>query len=201
MRCRVIPSARITAGLLTFLAASAGGAFASRHDVVEGNPASPVRVLIYEDLQSGRGAQFQQMLQDKLLPRYGSRVAFVHRDFVLARHDWAGQAAIAARWAWEQSNVLGIQIRREILAEHESITARNLKDWLIDFAYRNHLDPKGIVDSLADKRLGALVDQDQQAAMARGVTQAPTIYVGGISFAQDIIYDDLVRVLDDALGK
>jgi len=201
MRCRVKRGTRIAAELLALLAAFGGGAFASRNDVVEGNPASPVKVLIYEDLQSGRGAQFQQMLQDKLLPRYGSRVAFVHRDFVLGRHDWASQAAIAARWVWEQSNVLGIQIRREILAEHESITARNFRDWLIDFAYRNHLDPKAIVASLSDKRLGALVDQDQQAATARGVTQVPTVYVGGISFAQDIIYDDLVRTIDEALGK
>lgn len=198
---RVRPAAQIAAACLTLLLAAAGAAFASRNDVVEGNPASSVRVLIYEDLQSGRGAQFQLMLQNKLMPRYGSRVAFVHRDFVLGRHDWAPQAAIAARWVWEQSNALGIQIRAEILAEHDSITARNLKDWLIDFAYRNHLDPKGIVDSLSDKRLRALVDQDQQAATARGVTEVPTVYVGGISFAQDIIYDDLVRAIDDALAK
>ncbi len=198
---RVRPRAGIAASCLSLLLAAAGTVSASRHDVIEGNQASPVRVLIYEDLQSDRGAQFQLMLQNKLLPRYGSRVEFVHRDFVLARHDWAPQAAIAARWVWEQSNALGIEIRREILAEHGSITAHSLKDWLIDFAYRNHLDPKGIVDSLSDKRLGALVDQDQQAAMARGVTQVPTIYVGGISFAQDIIYDDLVRAIDDALAK
>lgn len=191
---------RFAAGCLTLLLV-AGAAFASRNDVVEGNPASPVKVFIYEDLQSGRGSQFEVMLTNKLLPRYGSRVAFVHRDFVLARHEWATQAAIAARWVWEQSNILGIQIRREILAEHESITTRNLKDWLIDFAYRNHLDPKAIVNSLSDKRLAALVDQDQQAATARGVTQVPTVYVGGVSFAQDIIYDDLVRAIDDVLAK
>lgn len=192
---------RITGGLLTLLLVASEAGFASHNDVIEGNPASPVRILIYEDLQSGRGAQFQQMLQEKLLPRYGSRVAFIHRDFVLGRHDWATQAAIAARWVWEQSDTLGIQIRREILAEHDSITARNLKDWLIDFAYRNHLDPKAIVDSISDKRLGALVDQDQQAATARGLTKVPTVYVGGISFAQDIIYDDLARAIDDALAK
>lgn len=192
---------KIFAVCLALLASSAGFAAASRNDVVEGNPASPVRVFIYEDLQSGRGAQFQLMLERRLLPRYGSKVAFVHRDFPLGRHDWAPQAAIAARWVWEQSNSLGITVRREILAEHDSITSHSLKDWLIDYAYRNHLDPKGIIDSLSDKRLAAIVDQDQQGATARGVTQVPTVYVGGQAFVVDIIYDDLVRAIDDALAK
>lgn len=192
---------RLSAACLALLASTAGLAAASRSDIVEGNPSSPVRVLIYEDLQSGRAAEFQLMLERRLLPRYGSKVAFVHRDFPLGRHDWALPAAIAARWVWEQSNQLGITVRREILAEHDSITSRNLKDWLIDYAYRNHLDPKAIVDSLSDKRLAAIVDQDQQGATARGVTQAPTVYVGGQSFVENIIYDDLVRAIDEALAR
>ena len=192
---------KISASCLALLLAASGLAVASRHDVVEGNPYSPVRVLIYEDLESGRGAQFQQMLQQKLLPRYGSRVAFVHRDYPLGRHDWALEAAIAARWVWEQSDQLGIDVRRELLSEHESITSHNLKDWLADYALRNHLDPKAIVDSLSDKRIGALVDQDMQAATARGISQAPAVYVGGQAFVENIIFDDLARAIDEALAK
>jgi len=189
------------AACLALLFAASGAALGSRHDIVEGNPASTVRVIIYEDLQSGRGAQFQQMLEQRLLPRYRTRVAFIHRDFVLGRHDWALQAAVAARWVWEQSNQLGVFVRREILAEHDSITSRSLKDWLIDYARRNNLDPKGIVDSLSDPRIGALVDQDQQAAAARGVTKVPTVYIGGQAFVENIIYDDLARAIDEALAK
>lgn len=192
---------KIFAVCLPLLLVASGTALASRNDILEGNPASPVRVIIYEDLQSGRGAQFQQMLEQRLLPRYRTKVAFVHRDFVLGRHDWATQAAIAARWVWEQSNQLGIFVRREILAEHDSITARNLKEWLTDYAYRNHLDPKAMIDSLSDKRIGALVDQDQQAATARGVTQVPTVYVGGQAFVENILYDDLARAIDEALAR
>jgi len=96
---------------------------------------------------------------------------------------------------------LGITIRRELLAEQDNITSLSLKQWLIDFAYRNHLDPKGIVDSLSDQRLGTLVDQDRQAAVARGLSHTPTVYVGGLAFAETIIYEDLARALDDALAK
>jgi protein-disulfide isomerase len=176
-------------------------AFASRNDVVEGNPASPVKVLIYEDLQCGDCARFRVLLDEKILPRYRSRVAFIHRDVPLGKHDWAVPAAVAARWVYEQSSELGIIVRRELLAEQDSINTRNLKHWLVDFAYRNHLDPKGIVDSLSDQRLQALVDQDRQSAVARGVSRAPTLFVGGQPFVETIIYDDLARALDEALAK
>ncbi len=191
---------RILASLALLLAAS-GIAPASHTDVVEGNPASPVKVLIYEDLQSGQCALFRRVFDQMIVPRYGRKVAFIHRDLPLGRDDWAVPAAIAARWVFEQSNDLGLIVRREMLAEQDNINSRNLKQWLVDFAYRNHLDPKSIVDSLSDKRLAALVDQDRQAAVARGVSKVPAVYVGGVPFVETIIYDDLARALDDALAK
>jgi protein-disulfide isomerase len=191
---------KIAAGLVLMLVAG-HFAFASRNDVMEGNPGSPVKVLIYEDLQCSDCARLRVLMDEKILPKYGSKVAFVHRDFPLGKHDWAVPAAIAARWVWEQSNELGIIVRREMLSEQDSINTHNLKQWLVDFAYRNHLDPKGIVDSLSDRRLGALVDQERQSAVARGVSRAPTIFVGGQPFVETIIYDDLARALDVALAK
>jgi protein-disulfide isomerase len=191
---------RVAVALLALIFAAGHCAFA-RNDVVEGNPAGSVKVLIYEDLQCSDCARFRVLLDQRILPKYGSRVSFVHRDFPLGKHDWARPAAIAARWVSEQSNELGISVRRELLSEQDNITSQNLKQWLIDYAYRNHLDPKGIVDSLSDQRLGALVDQDRQAAVARGISRAPTVYIGGVAFAETIIYDDLARALDEALAK
>lgn len=192
---------RIAAASLVLMLAASHPAFASHNDVMEGNPASTVKVLIYEDLQCSDCARLRILLDEKILPRYGSRVAFVHRDFPLGKHDWAVPAAIAARWVYEQSSELGIIVRREMLAEQDGITSHNLKQWLIDFANRNHLDPKGIVDSLSDQRLAALVDQDRQSAVARGISRAPTVFVGGQSFVETIIYDDLARALDVALAR
>jgi protein-disulfide isomerase len=172
----------------------------ARREIVEGNPSSPVRVMIYEDLQCSDCAAFRLMLDQKLLPKYGTRVAFVHRDFPLGKHDWARSAAIAARWVYEQDPELGITIRRELLSEQNNITIQRLKPWLVEFASRNDLDPKGILASLDDSRLGALIDQERQAAVARGLTNPPTVFVGGISFVETILYEDLARAIDAALG-
>jgi protein-disulfide isomerase len=174
---------------------------AARLDVMEGNPASQVKVLIYEDLQCADCARFEAMFEQKILPKYGSRVAFIHRDFPLGKHDWARPAAVAARWVYEQDKELGIQIRRELLSEQDHITPAKLNAWLIDFAARNHLDQKAIVDSLKDPRINALVDQDLQGAVARGLKNTPTVFVGGESFVETVVYEDVARALDIALGK
>jgi protein-disulfide isomerase len=175
-------------------------AAAARMDIVEGNAASPIKVLIYEDLQCSDCAVFRTLLDEKLLPKYGSRVAFVHRDFPLGKHDWARPAAIAGRWVYEQDSELGITFRREILSELNNINARTLKPWLVEFASRNKLDQRGIVASLDDPRLNSLIDQERQGATARGVKATPTVYVGGVAFVETILYEDLARALDEALA-
>jgi protein-disulfide isomerase len=192
---------RFAAALGLISMAALSGRSADHSDVVEGNPASSVRVLIYEDLQCSDCGRFRVLLDEKILPRYGSKVAFIHRDFPLGKHDWARPAALAARWVWEQNSQLGITFRRELLAEQNSITSPSLKPWLVEFASRNNLDRKGIIDALSDQRLGALVDQDRQGAVARGISQTPTVSVGGQSFAETIIYEDLARAIDEALAK
>jgi protein-disulfide isomerase len=185
-----------------FLLAIAGmNAPAATTDIVEGNPASSVRVQIYEDVQCSDCARLRSLLDDKILPKYGSKAAFIHRDFPLPQHDWARQAAIAGRWVYQQNAKLGITFRRELLAEQTNITAANLKPWLLEFASRNNLDQKGILDSLKDPQLGALVDQDRLVGVARGVSKIPTVYVGGVALVEIILYEDLARTLDDALGK
>lgn len=186
--------------LLVFavLAANMSGA---RSEIVEGNVASPVKVVIYEDLQCGDCTRFRALLDEKILPKYGSRVAFVHRDFPLGKHDWARMAAIAARWVSERKPEAGITLRRELMAEQNAITAQNLKPWLVEFASRNSLDQKGILDALTDVRLITLVDQDLQSGVARGVSHTPTVFLGTQAFVETIIYEDLARALDQALAK
>ena len=70
--------------------------FAADQHVIEGALQSPVRVLIYEDLQCPDCTDFRRMLDTQLLPRYAAKVRFEHRDFPLAKHVWARKAAISA---------------------------------------------------------------------------------------------------------
>ena len=185
------------AALLIYCAALYG----ARPEMVEGNPASSVKVIIYEDLQCSDCLTFRTLLDEKLLPRYGLRVAFHHRDVPLPKHEWARPAAIAGRWVYEKNAALGIVFRREIMAEQSHISLSTLKSWLREFARRNKLDQTAIVESLTDPRLLTLIDQDYMAAVARGVSKTPSVYVEGQPFVEIIIYEDIARALDIELGK
>jgi protein-disulfide isomerase len=188
----------ILIGILTVVACVSLAA--TRRDLVEGNPASSVRVVIYEDLQCSDCQKLRTLLDQKLLPKYGARVAFVHRDFPLGKHDWARSAAIAARWIDEQDPDLALVFRRELLSEQDHITPATLNPWLREFAERNKLDPNAMVAALTDRRLVALVDQDYQGGVARGVERTPTVVVGGQKFVETILYEDVARALDIELG-
>lgn len=173
---------------------------AVKMELVEGNPNSAVRVMIYEDLQCGDCLALRTLLDEKILPRYGSRVAFVHRDFPLPKHEWARAAALAGRWASEKDRVLGVRFRRELLAEHLHLKTDTLEHWIRQFAIRNKLDADAMVAALTDARLIGLLEQDRQAALARGVTKTPTMFIANQPFVEYILYDEVARALDIELG-
>ena len=185
--------------LLTMAALSSVSA--ATIEVVEGNPSSPVKVTIYDDLQCNYCQTLRTMLDEKLLPRYGKQVAFIHRDLPLGRHDWAHTAAMVGRWIYEQDPRLGIVFRRELLDEQEHITSSTLKPWLTDFAIRNHLSEAGIVAAMTDLRLSTMVDQDMRVAESRGIRKIPAVYVYGQAFVETIVYDDLAHAIDQALAR
>src|ERR1017187_4129933 len=109
-------------------------ALSAQQPVVEGLPDSPVRVVIYEDLQCSDCANFRRMMDEKLLPKYAGKVAFVHHDFPLAKHVWARRASIAARFFAERSPELGLEYRRYTMANQPATNDGNVNVKLADFA-------------------------------------------------------------------
>ena len=185
--------------LLVALLASVAGLSAER-PLVEGLAESKVRVLIYEDLQCSDCAVFRRMMDDKILPRYATRVAFVHRDFPLAKHAWARRAAIAARYFGDHKPELGLAYRRQIMATIRETTPDNFNIRLSQFARDNGLDPAPVLAALDDAHLAALVERDFQDGVARGVIHTPTVFVNGNPFIERFSFEDVSQALDDALA-
>jgi len=168
--------------------------------LVEGNPASRVRVVIYEDLQCPDCAAFRRMLDEKLLPAYASRVAFEHRDFPLAKHGWARQAAIAARFFERLRPELAVAFRRHMLANIRQTTPETFKDRLSAFARDNGVHPDRALAALEDPRLAALVEADVQDGVARGVARTPTVFVNDQPFVEKFTFEEISRAIEIALG-
>jgi protein-disulfide isomerase len=185
--------------LIVALLASVAG-LPAQQPLVEGFAESKVRVLIYEDLQCPDCAAFRRMMDDKIQPRYGTRVAFVHRDFPLAKHSWARRAAIAARYFGDHKPELGLAYRRQIMATIRETTLDNFDSRLSQFARDNGLDPAPVLAALDDAHLAALVERDFQDGVARGVIHTPTVFVNGNPFIERFSFEDVSQALDDALA-
>jgi protein-disulfide isomerase len=175
-------------------------AVSAEQPLVEGRTESKVRVLIYEDLQCPDCAAFRRMMDEKLLPRYGERVAFIHRDFPLAKHAWARKAAIAARYFTGVKPELGLAYRRHIMATIQETQADNFNDKLSTFARDNGIDPGQAVAALDDQQLAALVERDFQDGVARGVAKTPTVFVSGKPFIEHFSFEDISQSIEDALA-
>lgn len=176
-------------------------AVSAEQPLVEGRTESKVRVLIYEDLQCPDCAAFRRMMDEKILPRYGERVAFIHRDFPLAKHAWARKAAIAARYFAGVKPELGLAYRRHIMATIQETQADNFNDKLSAFARDNGADPAQAVAALDDQRLAALVERDFQDGVARGVAKTPTVFVSGKPFIEHFSFEDISQSIEDALAS
>jgi protein-disulfide isomerase len=188
-------SGRLLLAVLTSAAALSG-----QQTLVEGLAESKVRVIIYEDLQCPDCAAFRRMLDDKILPRYGDKIAFVHRDFPLAKHAWARKAAIASRYFGELKPELGLDYRRHIMSTIKETTAENFNDKLAEFARKNAVNPAAALAALNDSRLAGLVERDFQDGVARGVAKTPTVFVSGKPFIESFSFEDLSHAMDDALA-
>ena len=166
---------------------------------VEGNPESRVKVIIYEDLQCPDCAAFRQMMDQQLLPKFGSKVAFVHKDFPLAKHLWARMAAIAGRHFASVGPEIGVRYRQHMMANLRSITADNFREKIAAFAKAQGADPDAALKALDNAEYAALVERDFQEGVARGVAKTPTVFVNGRPFIESFTFEELAAAIEQAL--
>lgn len=166
----------------------------------EGNPKSSVRVISYESLQCSDCTVYRQMLDEHLLPKYGARVAFEHRDFPIARHLWARLAAIAARHFDAIKPSLGIEFRRWALTHIKTITPESFEEQLAAWAKSHGADPGKAIAALKDESLSKAVEEDYQDGVARGVSRTPTVFVNGEPFIETFTIEEISKGIDAALA-
>lgn len=166
--------------------------------LTEGNLASPVRVIIYEDLQCSDCAVFAVMMEKHILPKYGSKVAFEHRDFPLPKHAWARKATVASRFFESIKPELALAYRRSTMAHQAAITPDNFMEKLVQFAKAHDVDVEKMMVGMKDAALQAAVDKEFREAVARGIGKTPTVLVDGEPFIESFTFKDIAASLDKA---
>jgi protein-disulfide isomerase len=166
--------------------------------LVEGNPSSPIKVVIFEDLQCSDCADFRQMLDKQILPKFASKAAFEHRDFPLPKHNWARKAAIASRHFQSISVDLAVKYRKDTMARQAEITATNFNENLAAFAKKNGADPAKALAALNDAAIEAAVEKDYKDGVARGVGRTPTVLVDGEPFIERFTFEEIAAAIEKA---
>lgn len=167
---------------------------------VEGNANSPVRVIIYEDLQCPDCANFRHMMDRDLLPKYKATVAFEHRDFPLPKHNWARRAALAVKFFETVSPEVAIEFRKNTMAKQAQISDEGFKDYLSGFAKAHKVDPAKAIAALDDQTLIAEVEKGYREGIARGVAHTPTVLVDGEPFIESFPVADVMKAIDRELA-
>lgn len=176
-----------------------GSLLAAQH-LTEGAPHSRVRAIIYEDLQCSDCADFRNMLDTQLLPKYGSTVTFEHRDFPLPKHAWARLAAIAGRYFETINADLDVAWRRYCFQNMRAITTDNFKNRFAQFAKDNGQDENKALAALTDAKLAKQVEDDFQDGVARGIAHTPTVLVNGHPFIETFSFDEIGKTIDAELA-
>ncbi len=169
--------------------------------LVEGKADSAVRVVIYEDLQCPDCAVFRTMLDEKLLAKYGAKVAFEHREFPLAKHSWARRAAIASKYLQGLKVEAALEFRRETMKGLREIQADSFEEWLRGYCRKHGLDGEKAVAALSDAALQAAVEADFQDGVARGIARTPTALVNGEPFIETFTVEEISKGIEAALKE
>jgi len=80
------------------------------------------------------------------------------------------------------------------------ITADNFNDRLSQFAKDHGVDPAKALASLEDARLAAMVEEDYQDGVARGIAHTPTVLVNGRPFVETFPVEDVAKAIDAELA-
>jgi predicted DsbA family dithiol-disulfide isomerase len=131
------------------------------------------------------------MIENLLLPSYGTAVAIEIRDFPLPKHSWARDAAIVARFLETKDSRLAARFRRQMRKSIDAVNRNGLKYAISSFCRENRIDPAEVEAALIDPRYANAVDSDFRQGFESGIRQTPTVIVGDSKFIETI---DLARL-------
>jgi protein-disulfide isomerase len=166
---------------------------------IEGNAASSVRVVAYEDLQCKDSAAWRRMLDESLIESFGDRVAFVSRDFPLPHHNWAVFAAMISRRLAANDSHAAIDFRRYCYTHIADINLENLPDRAAEFARARGISTADAVLAMESGDLRAAVEADVAEGGRLGVAHTPTVVIGERWFVETFTAAEIETAIRAAL--
>lgn len=138
-----------------------------------------VTIVEYADLECPTCAYFQKFLESEFLPRYGSKVRIIFKEFLITSHAWSGTAAIANECAYMQDPSKFLNYRTLIFAHQETMSATNVRERLLSLGDQAGLNPVSLSSCLDAKTSLGRIEACRKEAETLGVNRTPTFFVNG----------------------
>ncbi len=171
----------------------------------QGAANAPVTIVEYADLECPSCARMHQYLETDFMPKYGSKVRIVFKEFPLPMHEWSRYGAVANECAYQMDPSKYVPYRTLIFEHQNDVDAvqansSQVRDLLLGYGQQVGLDRARLgvcYDSQASK---GRVDAGRKEGEDLGVNQTPTLYINGRYFPGPPP-DVFVQAVEDALAE
>ena len=168
-----------------------------------GNPNAKVKLIEFSDFQCPFCARFAQNTLSRIKDEYSDKIFYVFRDLPIASHQYAYDAAWAAKCANKQGKFWDYH---DILFENQKQLNR---DSLIKYAKKVGMDDSAFQTCLNDKSISKMVEEDVTQAQELNINGTPTMVlqvstnnkIKGEVIEGAVSYQVLKQKIDEALSK
>jgi protein-disulfide isomerase len=166
----------------------------------QGPENAPVTLVEYSDLECPVCARMQEELETDIVPKYGDKLRVVFKEFPLvAIHDWALTAAIAAQCTYQIDPAKYVDFRSAVYKNQASINGEHARDLLLHAGAEAGVDNMKLAACIDSKDSLPRVEANIREADALGVAQTPTMFINGRILVGAPPSADVYKVIDEAL--
>jgi protein-disulfide isomerase len=166
----------------------------------QGPASAPVTLVEYSDLECPVCARMQEELETEIVPKYGNKLRVVFKEFPLvAIHDWALTAAIAAQCTYQIDPSKYVDFRSAVYKNQASINGDHARDLLLHVAAEVGVDNMKLAACIDAKDSLPRVEANTREAEALGVAQTPTIFINGRTLVGAPPAADVFKLIDEAM--
>jgi len=159
-----------------------------------------VTIVEYADLECPYCALFQRFLENEFLPKYGSKVRVVFKEFPMPGHPWSSTAAVANECAYLLDPPKFLNYRTLIFENQSTIDAANARERLLGLGERAGLDRANLGSCLDSQASRGRIEASLKEARNLGVTKPPTFSVNGRVIVGIPPPATFYKIVDEALA-
>lgn len=159
-----------------------------------------VTIVEYADLECPSCAYFHKFLESEFLPKYGSKVRIIFKEFPLPLHEWSAKAAVANECAYLMNPSKFLNYRTLIFGNQGNISAANVRERLISLGEQAGLKSTGLAACLDAQATQGRIEACRREAENLGVNKTPTFCVNGRIVVGVSSTAGFCKIVDEALA-